>query len=221
MKFASVFDSSCVVTGTFSNCFTALNRTFGAVNLDGTIGSDDRLYLQLNATSLSCGLATDADCATGTPEDRAIYAMGFLCVSLGWSDACNGCSTAPFRSTEWCVDTSLGTTQVGVGTIPGSFNLGGIVGNDDNFYISAFVHPTAPALPLLDYARANCHVTLGWRDVCSGCLDPPAKRGSVGFDGTCFDVDGTDSLCVGNYASVNADGTVSDDDSFYIALTCV
>ena len=222
MKFATFFDSSCVVTGTDSNCIPvpAQNRTFGSVNLDGTIGSDDRLYLQLNASSLSCGLATDADCATGTPTQQAIYAMGFLCVALGWSDVCSGCTTPPTRLTEWCVDSGLSTTLTGIGTLPGSLNMAGTPNDDDNFYISAFVHPSAPPLALLDYARANCHVTLGLRDLCNGCFDPPAKRGSVGFDGTCFDVVGSDSLCVGNYASVNADGVITGDDVFYAALTC-
>ena len=221
-KFATVFDDSCVVTGVDSNCIPvpAQNRTFGGVNLDGTINFDDRLYLQLNASSLSCGLATDADCATGTPEQQAIYAMGFLCVAIGWRDVCSGCSLAPDRLSEWCVDTSLSTTLTGLGTLPGSLNLAGAPGDDDNFYISAFVHPSAPALPLLDYARVNCHVTLGWRDLCNGCFDPPFKRGSVRFDETCFDVVGSDSLCVGSYASVNADGAVTGDDVFYAALTC-
>ena len=222
MKFSTFFDDTCSASGTDTNCVTipAENRTYGQANLDGTINFDDRLYLQLDASSLSCGLATDADCATGTPAQQAVYALGFLCVSLGWRDVCSGCALPPDRLTEYCVDSSLSTTLTGSGTLPGSLVLAGAPGDDDNFYISAFVHPTAPSLPLLDYARANCHVTLGWRDVCNGCFDPPSKRGSVGFDGTCFDVVGSDSLCVGSYASVNSDGALSGDDTFYAALTC-
>ena len=221
VKFAQVFDSACSVSDSSSFCVNDNGRTYGAVNIDGTADEEDRIYLDLKASSLNCGFPFNFQCRSGNPTQKAIYALGFLCVAIGWRDVCSGCSDPPLRFSQWCVDPGLGTTVSGTNSLPGSINTGGAVNDDDQFYVSAYVHPTAsPTLPLLTYAKSNCFISFGTRDACNGCSSPPTKRGSVGFDGSCFDVVGSDSLCAGSYVSINTDGVVNDDDMFYIALTC-
>ena len=76
-----------------------------------------------------------------------------------------------------------------------------------------------------DYAREHCKAYLGWRDDCDGCTDPPTRWASAGsLDcGT-----GSSSNCV--TASIdglsrplsvfNTDGTVDENDKFYVGMQC-
>ena len=219
-KQALLFDSSCTVSGGDSNCINSGGITYGGINTDGTVNDDDRFYMQINANSLSCGLSSNAACATGNPTQQAIHALGFLCVAIGWRDSCNGCNNSPSKLSEYCVDSSLSTTVSGTGSLSGSINTDGSVNGDDNFYARGYVHPSAPSQPLLTYVRDNCVITFGWRDSCNGCSDAPAKRGTSAFNGGCSGVVGSDSLCVGSFVSINTDGDVNGDDKFYMALTC-
>ena len=219
-KFADLFDSSCSVTGSDSNCISQNGVVYGGINTDGTVNDDDRFYMSLSASSLSCGLASNAACATGNPTEQAIYALGFLCVAIGWRDSCNGCTDGPAKISEVCVDSSLSTTVTGTNSQSGSINTDGSVNGDDKFYARGFVHASAPSQPLLTYARNNCRLTFGWRDSCDGCTNEPSKRGNSQFNGACNSIVGSDSNCAGSFVGINTDGTVNGDDKFYLAFTC-
>jgi len=77
----------------------------------------------------------------------------------------------------------------------------------------------------LDYVRASCALVTGWRDQCSNCDLEPTKYTSTttlacdaGMAGSCGEFTlGEDTL---QMASFDTDGTVDDDDRFYIGLRC-
>lgn len=74
-----------------------------------------------------------------------------------------------------------------------------------------------------DWVRGHCKVQLGWRDQCFGCAREPAKFVTAGADGRCDanEAHGSHTGCRnGNWAGVNTDGNVSDDDVFYVRLIC-
>lgn len=221
-KYATVFGDSCFINGGVdSSCVKADRRTYAGIGVDGRINHDDRFYLNLSATSLDCGFITERACNLGDPTQRAVYALGFLCVSIGWRDRCEGCTDPPLKLAEWCVNPALDTRVEGTDSQAGSINTDGNVDKLDHFYISAYIHRTAPRdLPLLNYAASKCSVSLGWRPDCQSCNLGPKNKGTVFFSGRCTEASGGKSRCVGSYSSINTDAVVTDTSKFYAALTC-
>lgn len=86
---------------------------------------------------------------------------------------------------------------------------------------------TSTASAVAQYANTHCFVYLGWRDSCSGCTTPPEKWGYAG-QSACMNGAGGDNSCnvsaLGDRRlqtfGLNTDGTVNDDDQFYIGLSC-
>ena len=220
-KFGTFVDTNCITRGSDSGCINANGIRYAGIDIDGTGDEHDRFYLRINALDLNCGLSTSAACARGTPRQKAIFDLRYLCLGFGWRDDCNSCTQGPSKLQEYCVDSSLSQSVLGENTRRGSLNLGGRVNGDDNFYVTAYVHPFAPRdSEMLSYVRTYCRITIGWRDECESCTDAPTKRGSVFFSGTCTGVTGSDSRCVGRYALISPDGRVDGNDKFYMALTC-
>lgn len=74
--------------------------------------------------------------------------------------------------------------------------------------------------------QSSCHLYLGWRDSCDGCVTPPVKWGRVGHQGCeagagdaqCIPVDlGGTTMTVLGFTS---DGEVDGNDKFYVGLRC-
>ena len=76
-----------------------------------------------------------------------------------------------------------------------------------------------------NYVRQSCNLYLGWHDACNGCTTVPTKWGAAGDSG-CINSGGTNDTCTIDATGVlhifglNTDGTVDDDDTFYMGLHC-
>ena len=71
------------------------------------------------------------------------------------------------------------------------------------------------------YVQTNCRVYFGWRDACGNCTSNPSKYGWVQGDGTGMVVTGTDCTFNGaGWLGIDVDGTVNNDDKFYIKFEC-
>jgi hypothetical protein len=94
-------------------------------------------------------------------------------------------------------------------------------------YDDGSVHCSSLEAAIHDYVAAGCVHYFGWRDSCDGCVDPPAKWGSVsqlacqlgaGGDNTCASAElgsGTIQLL-----GINADGDVDGNDKLYLGTRC-
>jgi hypothetical protein len=98
-----------------------------------------------------------------------------------------------------------------------------VVGIESNGRVRC-ASPLPAAEPVI---RAGCHLYIGWRDSCDGCVTPPVKWGSVthdgcqvgaGADGQCIPVDlgGTTMTVFG----LDLDGDADGNDKFYLGLSC-
>jgi hypothetical protein len=80
---------------------------------------------------------------------------------------------------------------------------------------------------LAGYVNANCVLYLGWAGNCDGCTSAPTKWGRV-RPGSCVNGAGVDNTCQSvvldtetiNLFGLNTDGTVDDDDKFYLGFKC-
>jgi hypothetical protein len=82
---------------------------------------------------------------------------------------------------------------------------------------------------LKDFINSSCYVYFGWIDSCGGCTNPPTKFGRVNDTGCT--TNGTDNYCALftlpgitetiRMLGINTDGTVNDDDKFYVGFKCL
>lgn len=78
-----------------------------------------------------------------------------------------------------------------------------------------------------NYMRTDCRLYFGWQDLCNGCTTPPTKWGYAS-DAGCLNGVGVNDTCTTpnlggetvNLIGLNTDGTVNDDDKFYMSLHC-
>lgn len=75
--------------------------------------------------------------------------------------------------------------------------------------------------------QSGCHLYFGWRNDCDGCTDPPTKWGRVSHT-ACEIGAGGDNVCITptlggtnvHLFGLNTNGSVNDNDKFYVGLAC-
>ncbi|MBX3189614.1 MAG: hypothetical protein KF819_21490 [Labilithrix sp.] len=209
----------------------------------------------VDATGLVCSPFADLALAAMRASCRVYLGWRDSCSGCAlaptkWGSARTGACENGLGVNGTCSTASLGGRDVNLYGL----NTGGDVNSDDKFYASFYCDAvdatptTAPCGPgafvseiqagqptkcvsaaalALAYVRQSCNLYVGWRDSCSGCVDPPTRWGRVGST-TCVNGLGATNTCTAatlgastvQLLGVNTGGDVNDDDKFHVGLRC-